>query len=122
MSEHDEQVALFAAVKLWKIPELQWLFAIPNGGARHPAVGRRMKDEGVRAGVWDIMLPVAKQGYHGLFLEMKYGDNKLSPKQEEFGEFVQLQGYCIRVAYSWEQALEILKEYIGYRKEEFISF
>lgn len=113
MSEHDEQVALFEAIKFLQYPELEWLFAIPNGGARHPAVGKRMKDEGVKAGVWDIMLPVARNGYHGLFIEMKYGANKLSEKQVEFEKHLIQEGYKTHIAYDWQEALEYLKKYIG---------
>ena len=52
MSEHDEQYKLF----LWTRyrPELKWMFAIPNGGIRDRITAARMKQEGVKSGVWDI--------------------------------------------------------------------
>lgn len=72
-SEHDEQVALFkwAALRQARYPELALMFAIPNGGARHPAVAAKLLKEGVKAGVPDICLPVARGGFHGLFIELK---------------------------------------------------
>ena len=83
MSEHDEQAALFewATWHTSQCPELGLLFAIPNGGHRHPVVAARLKAEGVRAGVPDICLPVARKGYHGLFVELKFGRNKPTPAQ-----------------------------------------
>jgi hypothetical protein len=58
-NEHEEQVALFewAAWNSSKYKELELMFAIPNGGQRHVVVARKLKDEGVKAGVPDIFLP-----------------------------------------------------------------
>jgi hypothetical protein len=50
--------------ELW--PEARWLYAVPNGGFRHKAVAGKMKAQGVRAGVLDFNLDVARGGYHGL--------------------------------------------------------
>ena len=65
-----------------KIPEIM-LFAVPNGGARDVITGARMKQEGQRAGVADLLLPVARGGYHGLAIEMKrkFGDSLRSKTQ-----------------------------------------
>ena len=50
MSEHDEQSAFMQAVQYLEhnIPELRWLHAIPNGGARNVVVATHMKQEGVK--------------------------------------------------------------------------
>ena len=63
-SEHQEQAALFrwAWFAQVKHPALALLYAIPNGGHRHKAVAARMKAEGVKAGVPDLCLPVARGG------------------------------------------------------------
>jgi len=111
MSEHDEQATLFAIASYR--PELRWMFAIPNGGYRTKATAGKMAAEGLKAGVWDIYLPRSSKGYHGLFIEMKFGHNKLTELQKEFGEFATQQGYLCKVAYSAEQAIEIIDEYLG---------
>jgi len=111
MSEHEEQAKLFGWTR--NHPKLPWMFAIPNGGLRNKATAVRMKSEGVKAGVWDIFLPVPSGQYHGLFLEMKWGKNTLTPAQKEFGDYATQQGYCCKVAYSTEQAIEIIDEYLG---------
>ncbi len=56
MSEHQEQCALFhwAAHMESKHPQLGLLFAIPNGGLRNKLVARKLKMEGVKAGVLEI--------------------------------------------------------------------
>jgi len=111
MSEHEEQAKLFGWTR--NHPKLPWMFAIPNGGLRNKATAVRMKSEGVKAGVWDIFLPVPSGQYHGLFIEMKWGKNVLTPAQKEFGDYATQQGYCCKVAYSAEEAIEIIDEYLG---------
>ncbi len=89
------------------------MFAIPNGGYRTKATAGKRAAEGLKAGVWDIYLPRSSKGYHGLFLEMKWGKNTLTPAQKEFGDYATQQGYCCKVAYSAEEAIEIIDEYLG---------
>ena len=113
--EHGQQVRLFqwAAVQEANYPELRWLFAVPNGGARHVAVASKLKAEGVKAGVWDVFLPVPKGKCPGLWIEMKYGKNKLTPKQREFEEHLERHGYERLVCYDWNDAADKLEEYLG---------
>ena len=64
-TEHIEQALLFkwATFSSGKYPELEYMFAIPNGGYRHYRTAADLKSEGVKSGVPDIMLPVARGGY-----------------------------------------------------------
>lgn len=110
MSEHDEQVALFGMLAYH--PDLWVAFAIPNGGARHIRTAIKLKQEGVKAGVWDIMLPIPKNGYHGMFVEMKFGKNKLTAEQMQFGKAMIEYGYCCKVAYSAQEAYDEIMEYL----------
>ena len=114
LSEHDEQVVLFdiAALHETQYPELAWLHAIPNGGLRNQRVAIKLKAEGVKAGVWDVFLPVARQGFHGLYIEMKHGKNKLTPNQREFQEFIDRQGYAFAVCYNGETAYHLVEKYL----------
>lgn len=115
MSEHDEQAALFEWAE-WNIanrPELEMLYAIPNGGHRHRATAARLKAEGVKAGVWDVALDVARGDWHGLRIEMKYGRNKLQPAQVEWQERYHAHGYKTAVCYSWLEAVKEITEYLS---------
>ena len=71
--ERAEQIALFtwAAWQSSKYPELKLMFAIPNGGSRHPIEAVNLKTSGVKAGGPDIFLPVARGEYKCLWVEMK---------------------------------------------------
>ena len=44
-------------------------FAVPNGGHRDIQTAARLKAEGVTAGVSDLMLLVARRGFHSLCVE-----------------------------------------------------
>ena len=114
-SEHAEQVALFewAALHAGRCPELGLMFAIPNGGKRDPVTAMRLRDEGVKPGVPDVYLPVARQGWHGLFIELKYGRNKTTDKQNEWLDRLMEQGYLAVVCYGWNEAVEVLRDYLG---------
>lgn len=115
MSEHDEQAALvqWAQLQTGALPELAMLFAIPNGGARHIAVARKLKAEGVVAGTPDLFLACARRGYHGLFIEMKHGKNKATPAQVAFIDAAREQGYRAGVCYGFDEARDLVEWYLG---------
>ncbi len=115
MSEHDEQVALFEWAA-WQVnlgvEPLKWLFAIPNGGLRNKVTASKLKAEGVKAGVPDVMLPFPSQNYNGLFIEMKFGNNKPTPKQIEWLEWLNGMNYKAKIAYGFEEAKQIIENYL----------
>ena len=71
--EAQGQEALFTWAKMQesRYPELSLMYAIPNGGSRHVIEAANLKRQGVKAGVFDVCLPVAKGVYHGMYLELK---------------------------------------------------
>lgn len=120
-TEHAHQVALFAwiaqdGVRKW--PALQWAHAIPNGGARDVPTAGRLRAEGVKAGVFDIFVPVAVNGWHGMYLEMKKLGRQserrggLSDAQFTFGIAMHQQRYYTAVAYTWVDARNALCSYM----------
>jgi hypothetical protein len=117
-SEHSHQSALFAwaALNVGKYPQLRWMFAIPNGGLRDMRTAVNLKAEGVKAGVPDIFLPYATyngtDGYFGLFIEMKIGKNKPTKEQVDWLGALSSNYYCIAVCYSWEEARDVLINYL----------
>jgi len=112
--EHNEQVALFqwASFNESRIPQLKMLLAIPNGGHRVKAVAAKMKAEGVKASVPDIFLAYPMGKFHGLFIEMKYGQNKPTTKQNEWISRLQEAGYLTVVCYGFEEAEREILEYL----------
>lgn len=113
-AEHRAQVAVvtWATLARAEFPELALLFAIPNGGHRNVIVAKKLKAEGVKAGVPDLFLPVARGGYHGLFIEMKAGKNRPSQEQLELMNRLVLESYRCAVCYSSADAESILRHYL----------
>ena len=114
-TESEEQRALFEWAELYagQYPELALLFHVPNGGARYKATAGRMKAEGVKSGVPDICLPVARGKYHGLFVEMKRtGGGKASLAQEDWLDRLNQQGYAAMICHGWQEAAEVIRLYL----------
>ncbi|MGI5848802.1 MAG: VRR-NUC domain-containing protein [Christensenellales bacterium] len=105
----------WAKLQTCKYPELKSLYHIPNGGHRHKVTAIRLKMTGVKAGVPDLCLPVARGPYHGLYIEMKYGKNKPSPAQKEWLRRLTEQGYKTAVCWGWEEAKDAI---LGYLKQK----
>ncbi|HNW87934.1 MAG TPA: VRR-NUC domain-containing protein [Candidatus Limiplasma sp.] len=83
-TENQEQTCLFRWAKMQECdyPKLRLLYHIPNGGSRHRLEAVHLKQQGVRAGVPDICLPVACGGCHSLYIEMKrLKGGRVSPEQ-----------------------------------------
>lgn len=88
------------------------LLAIPNGGLRDPKIGAQMKREGLRKGASDLFLAVRRDGYAGLFIEMKKPGGVLSEEQKEFLADVAIQGYACRVCFTYDEAVKEIGEYL----------
>lgn len=130
--EDDEQKALIQWADLMRIQPRQkigaieltadpvrigdYLFAIPNGGARGRIEAARFKGLGVRPGVSDLMFAFPSQGYHGLFIEMKAPKPYASPVSKPQRAFQDRQlavGYCVRVCRGHDEARRAIQEYLA---------
>lgn len=114
-SEDTEQINViqWAGWNMNRYPELKWLHHCPNGGSRNRNEAVKFKQMGVRAGVSDLCLPYPKGMYCGLYIEMKYGDNRLQDTQKEFLEDMAEVGHFVVTCYSAEEAVRILEEYLS---------
>lgn len=108
----QETVFRWAELNKAKYPELELMFHIPNGGSRNKLEAANLKRQGVKAGVPDICLPVPKGKYHGLYIELKYGKNKLSISQSIWLGKLTEQGYMAVCVYGWEKAVEVILNYL----------
>ena len=64
-------------------------------------------------GVPDLCLPVARNGKHGLYVEMKWQNNKTTEKQDWWLEQLRQQGYETAVCWSAEEAMDTIAGYLG---------
>lgn len=115
-TESVEQQHLFrwAQMASGKYPELELMYKIPNEGKRGRANASRMKAEGLKSGVPDICLPVARDGHHGLYIELKRSrDSRVTPQQMEWIEALVAQGYVAAVCRGCEEAIQLIVDYLG---------
>jgi hypothetical protein len=120
--EYEEQKMLFnwAEKHVVQVPEIANLFAIPNaggysGGYKANVIrAKRLKAMGVKAGVLDTFLAVARHGFHGLFMEFKAPGEiaETSPDQEAWIQAFQSHGYLVRVVDNWRVAWNHLCDYL----------
>ena len=96
-----------------KWPELALLFHIPNERYCTPQQGKTLQRMGVKRGVPDLCLPVARGSYHALFLEMKAEKGAVSEDQRWWHERLKHQGNIAAVCYGWEAAVHALEWYMG---------
>lgn len=100
--EHDLQVQV---INLLRNYYNLLVFAVPNGGSRNLFEARNLKNEGVMAGVSDLILVL-----NGvvIFLELKAGRNKQQETQKIFEKKVKGLGHQYYVVRSIEDVMEIL--------------
>lgn len=111
-SGHQEAIFSWCDYNRSRYPELNSLYHVPNGGKRDAATARALKRQGVKAGIPDLVLPVASCGYHGLYVELKAPGGKLEQSQIDFLQAVGQQDYLPLVCVGWQAAVQTLSTYL----------
>jgi hypothetical protein len=110
-----EQAALIKELEL-RFPDVAALiYHVPNGGHRHKLVAIKLKGQGVKAGVPDLVLPMARGGYFGLYLELKAtapNDAAVSASQHAWIRRLNDQGYLAIVCRGHFDAMEQIRAYL----------
>ncbi len=119
-SESEEQQALFEWVEahIYRYPELEAFYHIPNEGKRSKAEGAKLKREGLKEGVSDNCLPVKKGEYGSLYIELKKRQGgKVSDAQSDWIDLMKEVGNAAFVCEGWEQAAKVIEDYLEGRCE-----
>ena len=116
--EHSLQVCCVHWFRLQYPQYATLLFAVPNGGARNAITGARLKDEGVTAGVADLILLLPRiinyePIIHGLAIEMKTPTGRQSPEQRAWQAAIEAQGYKYAIARDVLGFVKIIQEYLN---------
>lgn len=113
--EGQEQAALLREVELRYPEAFKLIYHVPNGGHRHKLVAIKLKGQGVKAGVPDLVLPMARGGHFGLYIEFKAMppfDAAVSASQDAYIQALIGQGYLAVVCRGHIDALECLRAYL----------
>lgn len=106
-TEAEEQIALFewARLQTGRFPELALLYHVPNGGSRNKIEAARLRAQGVKSGVPDLCLPVARGASHGLYIELKrQRGGRISEEQVRWINGLLKQGYAAAICKGWQEA------------------
>ncbi|MBD0788132.1 hypothetical protein HUO09_17395 [Vibrio sp. Y2-5] len=122
--EHYEQTQFFCQIIDLFPLEYRMTCATPNGGQRIKGERFRLLGEGLQPGWPDTQCSIARQGYHGLYIEFKKPLNKFRNENEAIKSVKAHQrstlrmlnyfGNCTHVAFGWQEGLDIFKAYHGY--------
>ena len=113
--EGQEQAALMKELQLRYPEAYKLIYHVPNGGHRIKAVAAKLKGQGVKAGVPDLVLPMARGGYFGLYIEFKTMppfDAPVSPSQDAYMQALAAQGYLAIVCRGSIDAVEAIRAYL----------
>jgi len=113
-TEDQDQAALIRWFDL-QYPALRGrLAACPNGGFRNKVTAVNLKRTGARAGYPDLNLLTPRNGYYGLFIEMKRAKGgTLSPEQKDWLEWLSEQGFMAVVCKGFDSAKNTIQEYLN---------
>lgn len=110
--ESNLQIACIEWFRLQYPKYSKLLFSVPNGGSRNVIEAKRLKREGVVAGVADILFLKPNKDYPFLCIEMKHGKGKQSENQKEWQKEVEAIGGKYVVCNSFELFKKEIEEYL----------
>jgi hypothetical protein len=112
-SAHQAQVVEWSrwAYKTGKYPMLNMLHCSLNGVKLSGTQAKIAKGQGMLSGVPDLFLPVPKNGFHGLFIEMKSEKGRVTENQHWFLNNAESLGYKTAVCYSAKEAIKRIEDY-----------
>ncbi|WP_352338244.1 VRR-NUC domain-containing protein [Psychrobacter sp. 16-MNA-CIBAN-0192] len=91
-----------------------YLVHTPNGGGRSLGEGYNFKKMGVKKGYPDLILDIAKGGYHGLRIELKkVKGSRTTPEQLERLDMLNAEGYYAIIAKGFDHAIQIITDYMA---------
>ena len=100
MISEDQEQMLFVQWFRRQYP-ITRIFAIPNGGARHPAVAAKLKATGTVAGVPDLFIPA-----WSTWVEMKRAKGgRLSDMQKDWIAYLEDIGHTVIVGHGFDDAM-----------------
>lgn len=107
----QERVIKWARDNENNYPFLWLLHSSLNGVKLSKNQAGRAKTQGMLSGVPDLFLPVPKNGFHGLYIEMKSEKGRVTENQHWFLTNAESLGYKIAVCYSAKEAISAIQAY-----------
>lgn len=117
LSETQHQIAVMKWTQQPEIrqkwPELKLLYHIPNERSCTERQGAILKKAGLKRGIPDLHLPVARGQYNSLYIEMKRPGEKETTDQRWWIEQLNAHGNFAEVCHGYESAIRVIEWYMG---------
>jgi hypothetical protein len=118
LTEAQEQKIIFRWIRSNQVefPVLQLAYSTLNGVRLAPKLRKDMKEQGMRPGVPDIVLPAANNTHHGLYIELKREKGgAISAEQKHFMAMLKAEGYLCVVCKGHKEAIKTILDFISKR-------
>jgi hypothetical protein len=104
-----------------KHPVLRTIFHTPNSffGTNFGVI-THLKKMGMRKGVYDIIVPVSKENYAGLWIEVKKPKGKLSLEQLQYIDLINNHSdfpTLFKTTFDAKEGIQIIKDYLKIKEE-----
>lgn len=115
LTESQEQILVMDWCRMmeYKYPELELMHHNVNEGKRSKRYGAIKKKEGMKKGVPDLCLPVAKGLYHSLYIELKSKTGRATLEQKEWVNKLNKYGNKAVFARGADEAIDIIEWYLN---------
>ena len=91
-----------------------YIVHVPNGGKRSKRVAAGLKHNGVKRGYPDLVIDIARGGFHGLRIEIKKPDDgTVSPHQVERLQMLKDEGYRAVVTEGYQETMDEILNYLS---------
>ena len=110
MSEMKLQIAVVKYLKL-KYPKARFCASL-GGIYTSPTQARKSKLTGYSRGFPDLQICEARNGFHGLFIELKTLKGRPTEVQKEWIKDLQERGYCAEICKGIDETLKLIDEYL----------
>ncbi|MCP4597776.1 VRR-NUC domain-containing protein [Neptuniibacter sp.] len=116
--EGNEQAAFFNWLRVRHPDVFDMAYHVPNGGSRKGGAreGARLKAQGVKAGVPDVCIAVARGGYLGLYIELKATpphNSGVQKTQKEWLSRLNAQGYRAVLCKGFDAIRDEVDQYLA---------
>lgn len=120
IDEAEAQKALIEWCELMsgKYPCLDLIYHVPNEGKRTKTFAALLRALGLKKGVPDLHLPVARGKWHSLYIEMKAEGGKPTIEQSQWLCKLTAQGNKCIIAWSFDFAKDAILAYLNLKNEE----
>ena len=108
MTEEEATIAVVEYCYMRGVPVAH----VPNEGKRSPQQGARLKRMGMSKGFPDLVIPIPRGDYHGLYLELKVGEGKTSAEQKRWLNILSANGYASTACWGVDEAINTISRYL----------